>query len=369
MEFGIIDISIRIASFYCPVTKISEKIGVDVNKLTTGLGLCDATVCGPNEDAVSLGMTAVLNLLQKNNIDISNVGRMEIGTESNFDGSKSFKTYFMDIFGENNNVCGIDNTNACYGGTAAVLNCICWLESKQWDGRYAIAVCADTAFYEDLNLMPLAGSAGVAILCGPKPSIKINSVRHFFKNTFDFCKPRENYPFPVINGKDSVMIYTECFQRLIKFFDKFEHVCMHTPYPRLPEKACVSVGIDTVKLSDSLIWPRKIGNSYTGSSWIALASLMANGDVKNGDGILFYSFGSGATSSMILFEKCGASFNDYKIFDDRIEIDFEQFSKLVKGLNLKEMVCKDANINYSGYYIVDFIQGGRIYEYRNLKKQ
>ena len=39
----------------------------------------------------------------------------------------------------------MDSTNACYGGTAALLNSLNWVESSGWDGRYAIVVAADSA--------------------------------------------------------------------------------------------------------------------------------------------------------------------------------------------------------------------------------
>jgi hydroxymethylglutaryl-CoA synthase len=42
----------------------------------------------------------------------------------------------------------VDNTNACYGGTAALLNSLAWLESSAWDGKYALVVCGDVAVYE-----------------------------------------------------------------------------------------------------------------------------------------------------------------------------------------------------------------------------
>ena len=45
----------------------------------------------------------------------------------------------------NTDIEGADNTNACYGGTAALLNCLNWVDSSGWDGRYAICVAADVA--------------------------------------------------------------------------------------------------------------------------------------------------------------------------------------------------------------------------------
>lgn len=43
---------------------------------------------------------------------------MEVGTETLIDKSKSIKTTLMRLFGDNTDVEGITNLNACYGGTA-----------------------------------------------------------------------------------------------------------------------------------------------------------------------------------------------------------------------------------------------------------
>ena len=42
----------------------------------------------------------------------------------------------MQLFESSGNfdVEGIDTTNACYGGTAALLGAISWMESSAWDG-------------------------------------------------------------------------------------------------------------------------------------------------------------------------------------------------------------------------------------------
>lgn len=44
----------------------------------------------------------------------------------------------MQLFEESGNtdVEGIDTTNACYGGTAALINAINWVESSSWDGKH-----------------------------------------------------------------------------------------------------------------------------------------------------------------------------------------------------------------------------------------
>ena len=55
----------------------------------------------------------------------------------------------------NTDIEGVDSTNACYGGTAALFNCVNWVESSSWDGRYGLVVCTDSAVWSfplDLNV-------------------------------------------------------------------------------------------------------------------------------------------------------------------------------------------------------------------------
>lgn len=51
---------------------------------------------------------------------------------------------------ENTDIEGVDSTNACYGGTAALFNCVNWVESSSWDGRYGLVVCTDSAVLPSL---------------------------------------------------------------------------------------------------------------------------------------------------------------------------------------------------------------------------
>lgn len=66
----------------------------------------------------------------------TDIGRLEVGTETPVDKSKSIKSIMMRLFSiyGNNNIEGVDSTNACYGGTAALFNSIAWIESSAWDG-------------------------------------------------------------------------------------------------------------------------------------------------------------------------------------------------------------------------------------------
>lgn len=50
------------------------------------------------EDINSISLTCLRNLLKKNNIKPEQIGRLEVGTETLLDKSKSVKTVLMTLF-------------------------------------------------------------------------------------------------------------------------------------------------------------------------------------------------------------------------------------------------------------------------------
>ena len=144
------DVGIKAMEVYFPSTCVNQTEleafdGVSAGKYTIGLGQTNMGFCNDNEDINSICLTAVTSLFEKYNISPKEIGRLEVGTETIIDKSKSVKTVLMQLFAESGNteVEGVDTTNACYGGTSALFNAINWVESKGWDGRYALVVCGD----------------------------------------------------------------------------------------------------------------------------------------------------------------------------------------------------------------------------------
>lgn len=114
-------------------------------------------------------VAVVSGLLEKYNIDPKSIGRLDVGTETLIDKSKSTKTLLMDLFASHGNtdIEGIDSKNACYGSTAALFNCINWMQSESWDGRNAIVMCGDIAIYKEGAARPVGGMGACAMLIGP----------------------------------------------------------------------------------------------------------------------------------------------------------------------------------------------------------
>ena len=145
-DVGVLAMEVYFPSHYVDQTELEHFDGVSQGKYTVGLGQDKMGFCSDCEDINSLCLTSVQRLMEKNSISYSSIGRLEVGTETILDKSKSVKTVLMQLFEDsgNTNIEGIDTTNACYGGTAAIFNAVNWIESSSWDGKYKCICFNDT---------------------------------------------------------------------------------------------------------------------------------------------------------------------------------------------------------------------------------
>jgi hydroxymethylglutaryl-CoA synthase len=171
------------------------------------------------EDINSIALTAVQRLLENYQIDPRAIGRVEVGTESLVDKSKSTKTTLMQLFASsgNLNIEGATVMNACYGGTAALFNSSAWVESSEWDGRFAIYVACDIAVYEPGNARPTGGCGATAFLLGPNAPLRLVPKARYSHSVdvYDFYKPKMSSEYPAVDGALSQVCYTnavdECY--------------------------------------------------------------------------------------------------------------------------------------------------------------
>lgn len=220
------------------------------NALQQGLSFC-----GDREDSVSMAMTVLKQLMDKHNIPAGKIGRLEVGTESEVDASKSIKSHLMMVLQEEDSqatdVEGCDCVHACYGGTVAVLNAINWIESRSWDGRYAVIVMSDLSVYARGPARPTSGAGAVALLIGPDAPLVFERglQASYVTNAYDFYKPSGLYP--LVDGPMSVYCYLEALDKVYERFSaKFanrsgrafsmadaDHALFHSPYNKLVQRA------------------------------------------------------------------------------------------------------------------------------------
>ncbi|KAF9764820.1 Hydroxymethylglutaryl-CoA synthase [Nosema granulosis] len=336
-RIGIVAMEYQFPKYVIKQEEVANGLKIDINKLKIGLGLEEFSVPDQNEDCVSLALSAISNLLEKNSIDLNDVGKIEVGSESNFDGAKSIKSYLMDVFSGNNSISGCDNINACYGGTNALLNSLAWLDSCLCTKKYAIVVCTDISLYQDKSCIPTSGGGAVAMLLGKDPVLAIipKDMRHYSSNECDFLKPVKSYPFPAIKGKESIDVYFKAFEHLYsQSLVEHDYIAFHAPYPKLVRKLCQKHNIEPSKYEASLLTSRRNGNSYTASLYFSLISLLSKVDVAVNERILMFSFGSGCVATLFCLEKVREGC-DFKDFEERLNkrrpIQFSSYLKIVNN--------------------------------------
>jgi hydroxymethylglutaryl-CoA synthase len=110
---------------------------------------------------------------------------------------------------QNTDIVGIDTTNACYGGTAALFNAVCWVQSQFWDGRYAIAVAGDVAVYPPGPARPTGGAGAVAMLIGPNAPLTFNRSISIFLIQFE-----KRLLFSMLFDCSTIFSYGKCLRFL-----------------------------------------------------------------------------------------------------------------------------------------------------------
>lgn len=331
-------------------------------KYTIGLGQNKMSFCSSSEDINSICLSATHNLLDKYNLNPRDIGRLEVGTETLIDKSKSVKTVLMKLFEQSGNTSleGLDTMNACFGGTNAVMNAVNWVHSPDWDGRYAVVVAGDIAIYERGPARPSGGAGAVAMLIGRKAPIVVETGLKAFhmEHAYDFYKPDLNSEYPSVDGKLSIDCYLRAFDRCYDGFaqrykvkigtdfstDKFAHMVYHAPYNKLVRKGfarafyndyragvfprsrrtptldaaaapnreatyqdrevekafmAVSEPLYDEMIAPGTVGPANVGNTYTASVYLGLASLISERPgIRTGERIGIYSYGSGLAASL-----------------------------------------------------------------------
>eukprot|EP01119_Soliformovum_irregulare_P010986 TRINITY_DN2719_c0_g1_i1.p1 TRINITY_DN2719_c0_g1~~TRINITY_DN2719_c0_g1_i1.p1 ORF type:complete len:468 (-),score=120.74 TRINITY_DN2719_c0_g1_i1:28-1431(-) len=329
-------------------------------KYTVGLEQDNMAFCGDREDIYSMCLTATQNLLEKYNIPKDSIGRLEVGTETVLDKSKSVKTVLMSLFDKNHNIEGIDTINACYGGTSALLNAVNWIESSSWDGRYALVVTGDIAVYAPGNARPTGGAGVVAMLIGPEAPLALERglKTSYFEHAWDFYKPNLESEYPMVDGKSSIVCYLRaldyCYRNFRDMYEKqtlepftrskIDYALFHSPFAKMSRKCYGRLAYndflkhpETFRLTEDQVrnfstlgdeesysskevektfyevtkdeyktkvepvqlLPKQLGNSYTGSLYTSLLSLIANKqdqDLLN-KRLFMFSYGSGLAST------------------------------------------------------------------------
>ena len=309
MQIGIDKIGFSTSSLYLDLVELAEARGVDPNKYLIGIGQAKQAVIAPTQDIVTMGASAAAQILTET--EKAKITTVIVATESGIDNSKASAIYVKTLLRLDDFVRTIEFKEACYAGTAAI-QAAKGLVSANPDEQ-VLVIAADIARY-GLNTPGEVTQGGGAVAMLVKANPRILTIENpsvpITRDVMDFWRPL-GATEAIVDGKYSTNVYIEMFLDAFKRYQQltndqltdFTALAFHLPFTKMGKKALEALlGEDhsaiaeqlRAQLTASQQLNREVGNLYTGSLYLSLISLLANGNVKAGDKLGLFSYGSGA---------------------------------------------------------------------------
>ena len=226
----------------------------DPDKYRKGIGLEASSFPDVYEDIVTMGANAAKRLMDRKGLTPSDIGRIDVATESAFDNSKPVSTYIAGCLeqtfdGDFRNANKGERKFACVAGTQSIDDAYNWIRAGRNRGRAALVIATDTALYARGDPGEATQGAGaVAMLIDEHPSLVELSTEQGYgsMDETDFLKP--NQQFPSVDGKRSMQVYLARMREAVEDFetvgwdmhpDDFAYVPVHTPFPGMVRKAAL----------------------------------------------------------------------------------------------------------------------------------
>jgi hydroxymethylglutaryl-CoA synthase len=317
---GIDAIGFAVPEGYVDMVDLAAARGIPAGKYTEGLGVSKMAVAAAHEDPVALAANAARRMLIRAGVSPSTVGLCVVGTETAVDHSKPIAAYLHRLLELPERCRVFEAKHACFGGTAGLMGAIDWIASGSARGRSALVICADIARYA-LNSAgePTQGAGAVAMLISENPrlvAIEPGLSGSYAKDVNDFWRPLYSKE-AVVDGHHSVQCYLDAVAGAYQAFKEAAREmgygesnpvrrCYHVPYGKMAKKAHrhlmqiegkTEADADAsyqAEVAPSLRIPSQVGNIYTGSLYMALASLLdSEAKAIEGQQVGMFSYGSG----------------------------------------------------------------------------
>ncbi len=325
VPIGIDALAISVPSGYVELSELALARGIPKEKYLTGLGVKQMSVAQKDEDPVTLAANAARRLFLMSGCDPKEIGLCVVGTETAVDHAKPISAFLHSLLGLSPACRIFEAKHACFGGTAGLLNALDWIASGSARGKSALVVCTDIARYPlESAGEPTQGAGAIALLIKENPRLLELEVGHsgsYSRDVYDFWRPLYRKE-ALTDGHFSVQCYLEALsgaygewkkwdesQERSKGKNPLSRICYHVPYGKMAKKAHHHLkmleGFSQEEadasfqneVAASLELPSQVGNVYTGSLYMALASLLQKeGSSLAGRRIGLFSYGSGCAA-------------------------------------------------------------------------
>jgi len=309
MTIGIDKIGFATSPYVLRLEDLAAARDTDPEKLSKGLLLKEQSVAPITEDIVTLAATAADDILTDE--DKEAIDMVILATESGIDQSKAAAVFVHGLLDIQPFARSFEMKEACYAATAALD--YAKLHVEKFPQSKVLVIASDIAKYGiGTPGEPTQGAGAVAMLISQNPRI-------LSFNDDNVAQTRDpNYATtPFVNGIYSTQQYLDSLKTTWAEYQKrtglvltdFAAVCFHLPYPKLALKGLKKILDKSVSeekkdqlqynFDQSILYSQRVGNIYTGSLFLGLLSLLENDpQLKAGDRIALFSYGSGAVSEI-----------------------------------------------------------------------
>jgi hydroxymethylglutaryl-CoA synthase len=333
-----------------------------VGKVTDGVGVRRMAVVDAHQDCATLAAMAAKRAIDAAGIDPRDIDYLAVGTETTVDQSKSAAAYVLGMLERHYGVSlahvGAPQFQfACIGATYALEAALSRLRAGDAARPYSLIVASDISKYALATAGEYTQGAGaVALLVSENPrlvEIEPGLSGTVTRDERDFFRPNWS-PTAVVDGKYSIDVYLDCLEGALAAYaeraksklggravsDIVDHYLFHVPFPRMAEYAApgnhatrdrfvaevplfeAGPGAGDPRtwrkeveraaaksplfretfaraVESTLTLSRDVGNMYSGSLYLALASLFEHAPASlAGRRLLFGSYGSGASAKV-----------------------------------------------------------------------
>ncbi|MFT5126934.1 MAG: hydroxymethylglutaryl-CoA synthase [Rhodothermales bacterium] len=304
---GIERLSFYVPTFYLPLSKLAAARGVDVKKYHRGLGQDYMAVVPPDQDIVSMAAAAGDAALET--CDRDTVDAVIVATEGGVDQSKSAAMYVHRLLSLRSGCMAYEVKQACAAGTAGLLQGLAMIRAGIC--RRVLLIATDIARYRlGSPGEPTQGAGACAVLLSSNPAICTlgTATGVYTEEAMDFWRPAYQ-DVANVDGKYSIQMYLKALEESWRDFGSktrlsvqdFSRFIFHMPFSALAQKGVRTLSriaksaIPDSQWQSSTIHNRVIGNTYTASLFIGLASLLENDEADlTGKEVALYSYGSGS---------------------------------------------------------------------------
>ncbi|MGZ4902250.1 MAG: hydroxymethylglutaryl-CoA synthase [Halobacteriota archaeon] len=299
MAVGITTYGVYIPRYRIKVEDIARVWGDHPEDITKGLLVSEKSVPDKDEDTATIAVEAARYALQRANIPGASIGAIYVGSESHPYAVKPTATIVAEAVQATPELTAADFEFACKAGTAALQSCLGLVAAGYI--RYGLAIGADTSQGAPGDALEYTAAAGGAAYVIGRENIaaEVIDTYSYTTDTFDFWR-REGQQYPRHGGrftgepgyfKHVLGASKGLMEKTSTKPDDFDYAVFHQPNGKFPRKVASTLGFSYDQIKQGLV-VNKLGNTYSGSSLIGLASVL---DIAQpGNTIFLTSFGSGA---------------------------------------------------------------------------